>query len=703
MANINLKVKLLTSEGSSGPFYDAYYTTDGTNYTLAVNGSNISLPFIGSEVAITVPDNSTNIKLVSLAASCNSYSTTAPVVTTTTTTTMYTGVGSAFIDTIFGSTGTAELGARLYQSTSGVVGFNTYVTISSNNTQRHIASDQTLATQSYLVGGYAVSFGSGTVRFNRFGINTAKLKTDYPAINIFTFDLYAARLNNSFDGNFIVRNSIKFSSMIDTAPNNGVDFASAQAEGTFTDSLTRVCDFANTYVKIGYFTFNKSADTFVYTNLQGTGCTIPPNSDVTINALNGLDPNSFTVYLDGNADTGWKSGTRSYPAGTVIKIIYNSNACAVTRNGSGYASNTDFQLNNGTAQTFSLNNYNAWSDTGVYPCIGNIAYIQQVNPCGDYQNVKRYFGTTCDCECNQTCNGTYYGNNVCRGEDLVKYEYWSCTGNPTGNFQIVEYCSCSCDFSQCGGTYYTPNYCGQPGRVGTNPSSLYRDKYYSCGPYITTETLDDCSCNCNQTCDGTYWGSPYCDGTGIQKRKQYYNCNNNETGQVETLSTCSEACGAFVAPIWSPFTAPYCVGCTQYQDEVQTNTCCTNPPSGTERTVNLGINSECGTWNTEFYCVGFDKWSRQRNSCTNVTCCDTLVEANSPYCGYSNCTTWNIFAYNSDEYVYVSWTSCGGGSSTTSFYGGPGIVGSVCALNGTTPSITSGNGAASNTGNVCSS
>lgn len=704
MANINLKVKLLTSTGTSGPLYDAYYTIDGTTYTLAVNGSNVTLASVGSEVVITVPDNSTNIKLVSLSAGCNSYSTTAPVVTTTTTTTMYTGVGSAFVDTIFqSSSGADQIGARLYQSTSGVVGFNSYVTISSNNTERHIASNQTLATSSYLVAGYSSSAGSGFVRFLRFGVNTAKLKVDYPAINIFTFDLFAARLNNSFDGNFTVRRSIKFSSMIDTAPNNGVDFSSAQPEGAFTDSATRVCNFANTYIKIGFFTFDKSADTFVYSNLQSNTCTVQPASNVTINALSGLDPNSFTVYLDGNADTGWKSGTRSYPAGTVIKIIYNSNVCGATRNGSGYPSNTDFQLTNGTAQTFSLNNYNAWSDTGVYPCIGNIAYIQQVNPCGEYREIKRYIGTTCDCECNQTCNGTYYGNNVCRGQDLVRYEYWSCTGNPTGNFQILEYCSCSCDFSQCGQTYYTAPYCGQAGRVGTNPSAQYRDQYYACGnTYITTETISNCSCSCDQTCLGEYWGEPYCDGTGIQKRNKKYTCNNANTGEVQTLSTCSEACGAFVAPIWSPFTAPYCVGCTQYQDEVQTNSCCVDPPSGSERTVSLGISSECGSWNIEYYCVGFDKWSRLRNSCTNDTCCNELVEVNSTYCGYSNCSTWNIIAYDPDTYVYVEWTGCGGGSSSTSFYSEfGGVVGSICVQNGTSPNITSGNGQASNTGSMC--
>jgi hypothetical protein len=706
MADINVKVKLLTSQGNSGPLYDAYYTTDGTNYTLAVNGSNLTLLAIGSEVIITVPDNTTNVKLVSLTAGCNGYSTTAPVATTTTTTTLSRNLGSAFIDTIFGTAdGSDQIGARLYQSTEGITAFGTYVTISSNNTQRHITSNQTLATQSYLVGGYASSAGSTNfLRFLRFGINILKLRTDFPAINVFKFDLYVARLNNSFDGLFTVRNSIKVSNIIDTAPNNGVDFSSAQPEGTFTDSGTRVCNLANIYVYVGYFIYNKSSNTFIYTNIQGEGCTIPPNSDVTITTLNGLDPNSFTVYLDGNADTSWKSGTRSYPAGTVVKIIYNGNVCGATRNGSGYASDTNVTLSGGVAQSFSLNNYNAWTNTGNFPCQGNVAYIQQVNPCGSYQEVKRYIGTTCDCECNQTCNGASYGNNECRGEDLVRYEYWNCSGNATGNFQIVEYCSCSCNFSQCGQTYYTTPYCGQPGRVGTNPSSQYRDQYYVCGNvYITTETISNCSCSCDQTCLGEYWGDPYCDGTGIQKRNRKYTCNNANTGQVETLSTCSEACGAFVAPIWTPVGEPTCQACFQVQEEVQSNPCCVDPPQGELRTVPLGLSSECGTWTEETYCVGYDLWSRQRNSCTNTTCCDTLVEANSYFCGFRPCSTWNVFAYDPDTYVNVEYQNCADVPDFASFYSsGGGFAGSICVRNGTTPFVSSGNGGASNTFDMCS-
>ena len=76
------------------------------------------------------------------------------------------------------------------------------------------------------------------------------------------------------------------------------------------------------------------------------------------------------------------------------------------------------------------------------------------------------------------------------------------------------------------------------------------------------------------------------------------------------------------------------------------------------------------------------------------------MEVNSPYCGYvppSTCRTYEIIAYNSDEYVSGIYTNCAGFSDSFSFYGGPGPVGSVCAQ----PSsvyVTSGNGGTSDVG-----
>jgi hypothetical protein len=92
------KIITLTEEGlNAGPYYDAYYSTDCTNYTLAT--SSLYLPNVGSTGSIVVADNTICIKLVNLSPNCgenaiiydfrNTTTTTVPVpppFTTTTTT-----------------------------------------------------------------------------------------------------------------------------------------------------------------------------------------------------------------------------------------------------------------------------------------------------------------------------------------------------------------------------------------------------------------------------------------------------------------------------------------------------------------------------------------------------------------------------------------------------------------------------------------
>tara|TARA_R110000868_G_scaffold39663_6_gene137911 strand:- start:922 stop:2766 length:1845 start_codon:yes stop_codon:yes gene_type:complete len=613
MANIKVKLTLLTAGGSSGPLYNAYYTTDGTTYIIAVDGSNVTLASVGSEVIVTVPDNSTNIKLVNLTVGCQDNYYVVPVVTTTTTTTLIplSGNGTYTCASPCGSNGTFTI-----QNISGGIGPP-----------------------------YQTAF---------FASGDTPVWNNYPQVSAY--------------GNLFVGCPVPLTYTFGVRTSNGYT--------VYLDST--LC----------------------------TTTTLAP-STVTITALNGLDVNSFTVYINGVADTGWKSGSRTYASGTVINVTYNSNACGVTKNGSAYASNTNVTLSGGVAQSFSLNNYNSWTDTGYYPCQGNIQYKEQINPCGQYQTVPRYSPpSTCDCACNQNCSGTSYGPNECRGQDLVQYEFYNCSGNPTGSYQVVQSCSCSCDYSACGTTYYTAEYCGQPGRVGTNPSSRYRDQYYTCGPYITTETISNCSCSCDQTCLGEYWGAYYCvEGqSGVKRRDKKYTCNNANTGVSET-TTCNQDCGAFVAPIWTPVGDPTCDGCYQSQEEVQSNVCCPDPPQGTTRPVELGPNTECGIWNLEYYCVnpGYQKWSRLRNSCVDVTCCDTFIEADSTYCGYvppQPCRTYQIVGDYENESVNGIYTNCAGGSDSFSFFGGPGTVGYICAQISTVY-VTSGNGYATDTGSTC--
>jgi hypothetical protein len=612
MANIKVKLTLLTTGGNSGPLYNAYYTTDGTTYIIAVDGSNVTLASVGSEVIVTIPDNSSNVKLVNLTAGCQDNYYVVPVVTTTTTTTLIPLSGN---------------------------GTYTCATAGSNNGTFTI---------------YSLSGGIGPPYQTAFfspQLGETAVWNNYPQVSAY---------GNLFAG------------------------------------------YSPTVYKFGVRTSNGFT---VY--LDSTLCTTTtqPPSTVTITTLNGLDVNSFTVYINGTADTGWKSGSRTYASGTVIKVVYDSNACGVTKNGSAYTSNTNVTLSGGVAQSFSLNNYNDWSDTGSYPCYGDVAYKQQVNPCGQYQTIPRYPPSTCDCECNQTCSGTYWGPNVCRGQDLVQYQYYTCNNVKVEPevYQVVQSCSCSCnDGIGCGQEYTTAVYCGQSGRVGTNPSSLYQDVFYVCNnAYVRTETLDDCSCSCDQTCDGEYWGPYYCvpNQTGVQRRDKKYSCNGANTGVSET-NTCNQSCGAFVAPIWTPVGDPTCDGCYQSQEEVQSNVCCPDPPQGTTRPVGLGPNTECGIWNLEYYCIGYEKWSRLRNSCVDVTCCDTFIEANSPYCGYvppPACRQYQIVGEYMDESVEGVYTACEGGSFSFSYFGGPGTVGYVCAQAGSVY-ITSGNGYANDVG-----
>jgi len=68
------------------------------------------------------------------------------------------------------------------------------------------------------------------------------------------------------------------------------------------------------------------------------------------------------------------------------------------------------------------------------------------------------------------------------------------------------------------------------------------------------------------------------------------------------------------------------------------------------------------------------------------------------------CYTFNIFNYNANETVTGTYTNCAGGSDSFSFTDTSGTstnIGTICVLDGTTPTITSGNGAATSSGNTC--
>lgn len=86
MPNINKEITLTSKGKNAGPNFDVFYSTDCINYTLCIDGDNVSLPSIGSTTIVTVPDNVTCIKLVNLSAVCGENYVISGSVTTTTTT-----------------------------------------------------------------------------------------------------------------------------------------------------------------------------------------------------------------------------------------------------------------------------------------------------------------------------------------------------------------------------------------------------------------------------------------------------------------------------------------------------------------------------------------------------------------------------------------------------------------------------------------
>ena len=180
-------------------------------------------------------------------------------------------VNAIFIDLLMNNAGVDTHDFRLYQSTTGVADYGSYVSISNVDSYRHLPTDSTSATTSNLIAGQSESI-NGSTRFYRFAINSAKLKSDYEGVTTYTFDLYGTRLT-AVDETITVKRSIKSTNLIDTALNNGVDFSTSLSESYFTNDGSKVCSAQFTYVKIGYFTYNVTNNSLSYNNISDTNCT----------------------------------------------------------------------------------------------------------------------------------------------------------------------------------------------------------------------------------------------------------------------------------------------------------------------------------------------------------------------------------------------------------------------------------------------
>lgn len=119
MADAYFIVTLSSADAGSGPNYDVFYSTDCVSYSAAAPAT-VSLPTIGSQATITVPDNTQCVKLTNINSNCvNSVSssvnitTTTTSTTTTTTTTTTTAAPATTTTTAAPATTTTTAGKRL--------------------------------------------------------------------------------------------------------------------------------------------------------------------------------------------------------------------------------------------------------------------------------------------------------------------------------------------------------------------------------------------------------------------------------------------------------------------------------------------------------------------------------------------------------------------------------------------------------------
>jgi len=611
MANINVKLTLLTAGGNSGPLYNAYYTIDNITYTIAVDGSNLSLPSVGSEVTITIPDNSTNVKLVNLTAGCQDNYYIVPVVTTTTTSTSTTTTSTTTCNP-----------APNWQNT----GFSCYSTCNKYN----VETDQNPCSPTY---------------------------------------------NTTRQGSLVESNS-------------------TYCGGCCGQSTTP--NWQDTGIYNCYGTCN------LYYEQQDTNSCSSTFGQTRQGPLYQTDSTSCGGCCGQSTSANWVSNGAAYCDTCVSKQPeIDNNPCSPTYNQTRV-------VNGGSA----CNTTQSWVNSGSYNCYSTCNKYNveiQNNPCASGYNTTRQGSLV---ESNSTfCGGCCGQSTAATWVNTGSYSCYS-TCNKYNVEQDTNVCSSTYGQTQQGSLVESNStFCG--GCCGVSPAANWVNNgaTFCTGCTLYQPQIDNNVCSStygntrnvnlgtNDSC-GSWPTAYYCIGCAYYSH-EVNSCTGNVRNTILISSdstSCGGCCGQSTGPNWVDNGSTFCDGCNLQQPQIDSNPC--SATYGDTRNVDLGVSSTCGTWNLEYYCVGYDKWSRQRNSCTNATCCDALVEVNSPYCGYvppPTCRTYQIVGYNADEYVDGTYTNCGGGSDSFSFYGGPGTVGSVCAQISSVY-ITSGNGQANDIG-----
>jgi hypothetical protein len=300
--------------------------------------------------------------------------------------------------------------------------------------------------------------------------------------------------------------------------------------------------------------------------------------------------------------------------------------------------------------------------------------------------------TSCGGCCGQSTAATWTNEGSAYCESCVSKQLQrdtnpcSSTYNQTRVINSGSACNTSATWTN-EGSAYCDNCVSKQLQRDTNPCS---------GTYNQTRVINSGTA-CNYTANWVNSGSYDCYGTCNKYNVEVDNnpCsstyNQTRQGSIDQPNStfCGGCCGQGTGANWVDNGSTFCTDCNLYQPQIDTNPC--SATYGDTRNVDLGVSTACGTWVQSFYCIGYDKWSKETNTCTGNIRNETLVQEDSPYCGFPTCRQYEISTLYTDETVEGIYTACGGGGFSFSFFGGPGTLGYLCAE----PSsvyITVGNG-----------
>jgi hypothetical protein len=379
----------------------------------------------------------------------------------------------------------------------------------------------------------------------------------------------------------------------------------------------------------------------------------------------GSSSNSGVVSVNANANNG-SFEVRLVSVGSGVTTAWNSfNTFTGVVDGVYYAQIRSTSDNNcivGTQDEITIaccSTIPNWVPNGAAYCDNCVSKQPEIdnNPCSPSYNQTRVVngGSACNTTQNWVNTGNYNCYGTCNKYNVEIQNNPCASGyNTTRQGSVVQFGS-----TFCGGC------CGQSTAANWVNSGSY-NCYGSCTKYNVEVDNNGCSPTYNQTRQGS---------------------------SVEFNSTfCGGCCGVSPSANWVNNGATFCDGCYLQQPQIDNNVC--SITYGDTRNVDLGVNTACGIWVQSFYCIGYDKWSKETNNCTGNIRNNYEVEVNSPYCGYVPpvvCKTYQIVAIDPDQYVDGVYTNCAGFGDSFSFYGGPGTVGYICAR----PSsvfVTSSNG-----------